>query len=146
MAEINSQIRKYIDENDVEAVKSTLTGLAYVGDAESFSEFKASAEFAQKHINDLFEPDDNEEYSEEITLAGYKKVARLMMNNFSEKKYKTVIRIGLEVFKKNEQHSEKLQKDEVDENPLSGALKSPAKIVIAALMILAVIFLIAKLI
>lgn len=146
MVEINSQIKKYIEENDVEAVKSTLTGLAYVGDAESFSEFKASAEFAQKHINNLFDIDDNEDYSEEITIAGYKKVARLMMNNFSEKKYKTVIRIGLEVFKKDEQLKENAQKDEVNENPLSGALKNPIKIAIAALIIVAIIIIIVKMI
>lgn len=145
MSVINAQLKKYVDEKDVEGVKSTLTGLAYVGDSDSFNEFKSSVEYAIKNIDNLFDLDDGKELSIGYSLAEYKKVARLMMNNFSKKKYDAVIQIGLKVFEKDK--DTRVPEGEVKaDNPLSEALKNPVKVMIVVLLIVAVIVLIMKMI
>lgn len=140
MAGINAQIKKYVEEKDVEAVKSRLAGLAYFGDVDSFSEFKESAEYAQKNILDLFDEDDGKEFTRDFTLAGYKKVARLMRDNFSQKKYDAVIDIGMKVFTQAEGSTKE------NKSLLSGVLKNPLKIAIAALLVIAIIIIVIKLV
>lgn len=93
---VDSEVRKYVNEKNVEAVKSTLTGLAYVVDF--FETFKDSAEYARANLGNIFDEDDGAEFNKEKTLNNYKYVARLMLDNFSEKKYKAVVEIGLDVF------------------------------------------------
>lgn len=93
---IDSRVRKYVNENNVEAVKSILTGLAYVVDF--FETFKDSAEYARANLENIFDEDDGAEFNKEKTRNNYKYVARLMLDNFSEKKYEAVVEIGLDVF------------------------------------------------
>ena len=145
MVLVNDQIKRYVVEKDIEGVKSTLTGLAYVGDSESFQEFKASTEYAKRNIDNLFEPDDGLDFSVEYTLSDYKNIAKMMMKNFSEKKYDAAIKIGAKVFQ-NKESNKTIDNEVKEENPLTEALKNPAKLIIATLVILAVIILIVKLI
>ena len=146
MSDINAQIIKYVDKNDVEKVKATLTGLAYVGDPESFLEFKSSTEYAVRRINELFDLDDGQELNMEYSLAGYKKIAKLMMNNFSEKKYKAVVEIGLKVFEQKSSLDDVTEKEGNDENPFTDALKNPVKITIVLILVIAIVVLILKMI
>ena len=145
MAIVNEQLRKYVEENDIEGVKSTLTGMGYFGDTKSFYEFKTSTEYALERITDLFDDDDGQEVVIEYSLSGYKKVAKMMMNNFSEKKYNAAIEIGLKVFETSNNGGEKEEKINGG-NPLAEALKNPMKIVIALLVVIAVVLLIVNLI
>lgn len=140
MAEINARLKKYVEEKDVEAVKTALTGLGYFGDEDSFLEFKESVEYAQKTILELFDEDDGKEFTKDFTLAGYKKVARLMRDNFSQKKYEAVIDIGMKVFAQAEGSTKE------NKSLLSGVLKNPLKIAMAALLVIAIIIIVIKLV
>lgn len=140
MVEINARLKKYIEEKDVEAVKSMLTGLAYFGEVDSFFEFKELVEYVQKIFLDLFDEDDGKEFTKDFTLAGYKKVAWLMMDNFSKKKYDAVIDIGMKVFAQAEGSTKE------NKSLLPGVLKNPLKIAIAALLVIAIIIIVIKLV
>ncbi len=96
MTQINIVVKKYVSKNDVKAVKSALTGLAYMID--SFESFKDSAEYARANLGDIFDEDDGVEFNKEKTLSNYKYVAGLMMDNFSRRKYEAVIEIGSVIF------------------------------------------------
>ena len=144
MAIVNSQLKKYVDEKDINGIRSTLTGLAYVGDKDSFQEFKISTEYAIENIREIFEEDDRQDLKIEYSLSGYKNVARMMMNNFSKKKYDAVIDIGLKIFEAQKKAENFVGMEEKEDNPLSEALKNPVKIAIVILIVIAIIILITK--
>ena len=87
------------------SVKLTLTGLAYV--IGSFETFKDSAEYAMKRLGNIFDEDDGAEFNKEKTLSNYKYIARLMLDNFSKKKYEAAVEIGLEIFTSQDKKQEK---------------------------------------
>ncbi len=105
MDKINSEVVEYVKKRDVEAVKLTLTGLAYV--IGSFETFKDSAEYAMKRLGNIFDEDDGAEFNKEKTLSNYKYIARLMLDNFSKKKYEAAVEIGLEIFTSQDKKQEK---------------------------------------
>ena len=117
---VDSEVRKYVNEKNVEAVKSTLTGLAYV--VGFFETFKDSAEYARANLGNIFDEDDGAEFNKEKTLNNYKYVARLMLNNFSEKKYKAIVEIGLDVFSEQAAEYAADEKQEEKELPFGQAL------------------------
>lgn len=105
MDKINPEVVEYVKKRDVEAVKSTLTGLAYI--IGSFETFKDSAEYAMKELGNIFDEDDGAEFNKEKTLSNYKYIARLMLDNFSKMKYEAAVEIGLEIFKSQDKKQEK---------------------------------------
>lgn len=105
MDKINSEVVEYVKKRDVEAVKLTLTGLAYV--IGSFETFKDSAEYAMKRLGNIFDEDDGAEFNKEKTLSNYKYIARLMLDNFSKKKYEAAVEIGLDIFTSQDKKQEK---------------------------------------
>ena len=101
-------------------------------------------------MEDLFLPDDNQEYNDSETVETYKNVIRLMMDNFSEKKYKSAIKIGSTVFKPQEERAAKTdnrQPNDMAGNDcsFSGALKNPLKLVIIVLIVITIITIIINL-
>lgn len=151
MGNINTLVRKYLNEKDREGVKEALSGLAYFGDADSFQEFKNSTEYAINNMNDLFDVDDGQNIDKDYSITGYKKVVKMMMKNFSEKKYEAVIDIGLEVFVQNQSSvktEDEVRKEEKKEKPLGVTLRSlmhtPMLFIIAIIMVVAFIVWIAN--
>lgn len=118
--------------------------MAYIGDKESFSEFKESSKYALENMEGLFELDDGKDLSVTNSLAGYKKIARLMMNNFSQKKYEAVIAIGLEVFGNNQGIPQRKENSKEGEPSFPSALTYPIIIGIALIVIIAFIMMIAQ--
>lgn len=147
MAEINARLKKIVQEEDVEEIKSVLTGWGYFGDIDSFFEFKELVEYAQKNILNLFDEDDGKEFTKDFTLEGYRKVVRLMMDNFSQKKYDAVIDIGMKVFGQAEGTIRENNASEGEKKSLLSVIfKNPMKIVIAVLFVIAIIIIVIKLV
>ena len=144
MFEINPNVKKYVEAKDVEGVRLTLTGMAYIGDKDSFSEFKESSKYALENMDGLFELDDGEDLSVTNSLVGYKKIAKLMMNNFSQKKYEAVIAIGLEVFENNQGIPQRKENSKEGESSFPSALTYPIIIGIVLIVIIAFVMMLAK--
>lgn len=162
MNNINTKVKAYIEEKDIESVKATLTGLAYVGDNESFQEFKDSTEYALSYLKDLFDSDDGKEFTMDYSIQCYKKVARLMMSNFSKQKYEAVIEIGTKLFEgkkaetvKNIKVDERKKEEKKSVSPFAKALKAiqnvikailknPIRLLIGIILVVAIIVLIIK--
>ena len=106
MGNISSSVMKYVELNDTKSVRIALTTIGYIADYDSFEQFKTSTEYANAHLDDLFELDNDEVIDSSVSEDTYKKIMKQLMNNFSEKKYKALIQCGTKIFKKNYQKIE----------------------------------------
>ena len=100
MHKVNSSVIKYIEQMDAEATRIALTTIAYIGDCDAIKNFKISTEYAKEHLEGLFQEDDGVQYEASGTIESYKNIIKLMMSNFSERKYEDAIKIGETLFYK----------------------------------------------
>jgi len=96
---VNSLVKEYVEENDVRATRSALTGIGYIGGDLFFKSFKNSVDYAKNKLPDFYEKDDGISYDTSVSLNSYKNIIKLLMANFSKKKYDDAIRIGEKLFK-----------------------------------------------
>lgn len=111
MGTISSTVIKYVEKGDVEATRTALITVGYIGDYDSLVVFKKSTDYANEKLEDLFQEDDGKEYNTSFSVAAYKNVIKLMMNNFSEKKYRDAVQIGKSVFKNNKPEDSKIRNE-----------------------------------
>lgn len=97
--DVNSLVKEYVEENDVRATRSALTSIGYIGGDLFFKSFKDSVDYAKNKLPDFYEKDDSVSYDTSISLNSYKNIIKLLMTNFSKKKYDDAIRIGEKLFK-----------------------------------------------
>lgn len=96
---INKVVKDGIKDNNVASVRSSLAMLAYMANSESHEDFVDSIEYAEQRIAGLYEKDDNCNYSDdEISQNNYIKIAKLLIDNFSQKKCASLVKIGNKLF------------------------------------------------
>ncbi len=150
MSIVNSKVKEYVEEKDIESTRIALTTMGYITDYDSFKNFEASTEYARERINGLFEKDDEQSYDTSLTIDSYKRIIKLMMSNFSEEKYANAIRIGSSAFtEKQEEHdsstNETREEAPVSESFFTKLMQHPMRIVISGIIIIAVIAIIISL-
>lgn len=102
MKSIDPKTKQYIDLKKVENVRTNLAAIAYFCTPGTFRSFVDTAEYAEEHLNDLFEknklpydPVSNKGFAKE----NYKEAVELLMHNFSKEKFDDVLKIGNVLFK-----------------------------------------------
>lgn len=98
---INEVVKQCVAEKDISVTRSTLARLAYMADKDSYDEFVESVEYANKELIGLYVADDNRSYEEKPEdKTVYRNIAELLMDNFSEKKVNSVVKVGGQIFSK----------------------------------------------
>ncbi len=144
MSTVNTLVKEYVEHGDVASTRKTLTTIAYIADQETFQGFKASTDYARERLNGLFQKDDEKPYDTALTIESYKRIIKLMMGNFSEEKYISAIRIGTTVFAEKPAETTPASTGFEKEAPVSDSfftrlIQRPMRLVIAAIILIAVI-------
>ena len=139
MAEISSVVKKYVSKNNVSIVRSSLVRELKFMDLDSLNTFIESLRYSEEKMADLYELDDGEVLSNEISETNYEDLINKLMNNFSENKCKTVIKIGKSLFGDDDNTFKKKEGDdgEIQEVLLSNTKqKKTIVLVVASIIIL----------
>lgn len=144
MGTVNTLVKDYVEQKDVVAVRRALTGIGYIAGHDFFQSFKASTEYARERLDGLFQKDDEKSYDTSVSIESYKNIIKLMMDNFSEEKYISAIRIGTTVFAEKPAEAMPASAGYTKEAPVSDSfftrlIQRPMRLVIAVIILIAAI-------
>lgn len=144
MSTVNAMVKDYVEQKDVAATRTALTTIAYFADQDAFQGFKASTEYARERLEGLFQKDDKKPYDTSMSIESYKKIIGLMMDNFSEEKYLSAIKIGTTVFAEKPADATRASAGYTKEAPVLDSfftrmIQRPMRLVIAVIILIAAI-------
>lgn len=116
MSEVSKVVEKYVSDNNVSIVRSSLIRILKYLDLESLNSFIVSLKYAEEKMDDLYEEDNGTILLNDVSETNYKKIMEELGNNFSEKKCKHIINIGTMLYGKNTESVEakKVEKRNVE--------------------------------
>lgn len=95
---VQQVVKDSVADNSIVRVRMALSSMAYMANNEAFADFVDSLIYAESNIDSLYEEDNGEQFTDEISGDNYVHIADAIGSNFSKEKCELLKRVGKKLF------------------------------------------------